>query len=76
MTRQQLVVEGEMDQINGAMTLQFAQHVGAMDVHRLVAEVELKGDLFYAVAFDQQIKHFTLARGQNFQNLRGLLAAA
>jgi hypothetical protein len=35
MTRQQLVVEGEMDQINGAVTLQFAQHVGAMDVYRL-----------------------------------------
>ena len=47
-----------------------------MNVHRLVAEVELEGDLFYAVAFDQQLKHFALAWGQYFQYLRGLFAAA
>lgn len=76
MTRQQLVVEGEMDQINGAVTLQFAQHVGAMDVYRLVAELELKGDLLDAVAFNQQIKHFAFTRGQHFQHLRRLFSAA
>lgn len=62
MTRQQLVVEGEMDQINGAVTLQFSQHVGTMDVYRLVAELELKGDLLDAVAFNQQIKDFAFTR--------------
>ena len=65
-----------MHQIDGAVALQFAQHVRPMNVHRLVAEVELEGDLFYAVAFDQQLKHFALAWGQYFQYLRGLLAAA
>jgi hypothetical protein len=50
---QQLMVESEMDQFNGALALQFAQHVGAMNMYRFVAEVELEGDLFYAVAFDQ-----------------------
>jgi hypothetical protein len=51
--RQQLVVEREMHQFNGAVAVQFAQHVGAMDMHRFVAEIELEGNLFYAVAFDQ-----------------------
>ena len=53
MPRQQLVVECEMHQFDGAVALQFAQHVGAMDMHRFVAEVEFEGDLFYAIAFDQ-----------------------
>ena len=65
-----------MHQIDGAMALQFAQHVRPMNVHRLVAEIEFEGDLFHAVAFDQQIKHFALAWGQYFQDLRGLFAAA
>ena len=76
MPRQQLVVECKMHQIDGAVALQFAQHVRTMNVHRFMAEVELESDLFYAVAFDQQIKHFALARGQYLQYLRGLFAAA
>ena len=65
-----------MDQINGAVTLQFAQHVGAMDVHRLMAELELEGDLLDAVAFNQQIKDFAFTRGEHLQHLRRLLSAA
>ena len=65
-----------MHQVNSAVALQFTQHVGAVDVDRFVAEVELEGDLFHAVAFDQQIKHFALAWGEDFQHLGGLIAAA
>ncbi|STJ16224.1 Uncharacterised protein [Escherichia coli] len=41
-----------MHQLNGAMTVQFSQHVGAMYMYRFMAEFELKGNLFYTVAFD------------------------
>ena len=65
-----------MDQINGAVALQFAQHVGAMNVHRLVAEIELEGDFLDAVAFNEQIKHFAFTRGEHLEHLRRLLSAA
>lgn len=42
-----------MHQLDSAVALQFAQHVRAVDVNRFVAEIELKGNLFHAVAFDQ-----------------------
>jgi hypothetical protein len=70
------MVEGEMHQLDGAVALQFAQDVGAMHVHRFMAEIELERDLLYAVAFDQQIEDFTLARGQHFQRRGRLIAAA
>ena len=52
-----------MHQIDGAVALQLAQYIRAMNVHRFMTEVELEGDLFHAVAFDQQLKHFAFARG-------------
>lgn len=76
MPRQQLMIEGEMHQLNGAVALQLAQDVGAMYVYRFMAEIELESDLLYAVASDQQIEYFTLARGQHFQRRGRLLAAA
>ena len=51
--RQQLVVEGEMHQLDGTVALQFTQYVSTVDVNGFMAEVELKCDLFDAVAFDQ-----------------------
>lgn len=35
-----------MHQIDGAVALQLAQYIRAVDVHRFMAEVELEGDLF------------------------------
>ncbi len=45
MPRQQLMVESEMHQLDGAVALQLAQDVGAMHVHRFMAEIELESDL-------------------------------
>ncbi|VTM72443.1 Uncharacterised protein [Raoultella planticola] len=50
---QQLVVESEVHQFDRALAVQFAQHVGAMDMHCFVAEIEFEGNFFYAIAFDQ-----------------------
>lgn len=53
MPRQQMVVERKMYQFNGAMAVQFSQHIGAMHMYRFMTEFEFKGDLFNAVSFDQ-----------------------
>ena len=43
----------KMYQFNGAMAVQFSQHIGAMHMYRFMTEFEFKGDLFNAVSFDQ-----------------------
>ena len=47
------MVESEMNQLDSAVTVQLAQHVGAMDMDRFMAEIEFEGNLLNAVAFDQ-----------------------
>lgn len=53
MSCQQLMIEGEVDEFDGAVTVQFAQHVGTMDMHRFMAEIEFESDFLNAVTFDQ-----------------------
>jgi hypothetical protein len=75
MPRQQLVLQRKMHQFDGAAALQFAKHVSAVDVDRFVAKFELIGNSLDAFALDQQIKHFSLTRGQRRQHVGILLTA-
>ena len=57
------------------MQIQFLQNVRAMRVHGIQAQIERVGDLFVGFAFGHQLQNFTLAIGEQFVAVVGVLAA-
>lgn len=65
----QMVLQGEVHQLNGGFALQFAKHVGAVHVHGFMAQCQALGNGFDADTRLQQIEHLTFTRGDFMQDI-------